>query len=273
MAKLLLLIALAHGSVLTPTSMAQPFADPDQLLEDLRSLCDSGDVLTLLADDADLLATLRESPCAVDINTDRGFFAFHVREAELGVAHDMLSSEALESVTEVDLEVLETVGFDVSEFGNVLTTHLMVLESETPDEPAALATMTFVHRYFSDAVVAGNRIVVVRNMDGRLRSITGRWPAMDASTIIEDHYVEGAADSLPAALGYSDRTVNTLPVVRTLEVEGGTVVSAELIEKLVVYAPEEDAADSEPGSSGKTLSFTLRDGELVEYEDVVSEEE
>lgn len=162
---------------------SQPLASEADLLLALEPHC--GTVLGTTSEDATATYTL--GVCDLMIDRDRGRFQVLVLGDAEG-ASEKLSSSELDSRTLTDIDLLESLGFDVSEFTNASTGQLA---AEDRDEatgrrgpPRYLASKTLIERRVAGFNVPENRVVVTRDQAGNLRKIIAAWPTFDESTVL-----------------------------------------------------------------------------------------
>jgi hypothetical protein len=172
-------VQAATSTVLAPGT--QPLANEMALVTALTAVC--GNHLRSDAELSDALETYEE--CDVVVNQS-GFLVRRLLDRVESRTAPLTDSEK-ESVQEADLTILQSLGFDESEFDNVVTTEVGArdaVEGGTPRPTRYIASKTFVDRSFDGYSLIGSRVVVTRNAEGALVGINATWPAVETGAVL-----------------------------------------------------------------------------------------
>lgn len=189
--------------------------------------------------------------CEADFITESE--TFQVRFAaidEMAPAKVPVPDTELQARQTLDIALLEQLGFDAAEFRNVHTAQL-ASESRTAGRSLGTryhGTKTFVDRSWDGAVVAGSRIIVTRSSEGDVASISGAWPSVTSSTVVNDlrQDVTPSASEAAAVVGIDPAVViavRDVVVVRAADSAG--VLKAEVLVE-VIYHTEAGIEASRP---------------------------
>lgn len=172
----------AHLSVSETTP--SPLGDQDSFLEQLAPWCGAAIESVTYGHIRDV----KTQVCDIWFDAENGNFTARVVGKEQPSRQTPLTAAALDQVTASDWQVFVALGFDPAEAEKVRTHEVVFdewdLRSGQRSAERYVETKTFFFRTLDGLPAGADRIVITRDVDGSLRSVTGAWPDFSGSTVI-----------------------------------------------------------------------------------------
>lgn len=222
--------------VTAPSDVSQPLGDVAALESSIVELCKVTNV-TLSDDGAWEYAG---DLCSAEVSFQRASVRLWWPKHEATSRKNALDQDARLAAQQADVELLQYLGFDSSEFQNT-TTNELVGESQTTDgvflSKDYFGTKTFVDRVAMGATVGGSRAVVSRNAEGDLLQVTAVWPTLDFQSVIELGDAQIASREAAQALGVAlDDIIVVRPTMLIDEQADGHVDFARVRTEVVYWS-------------------------------------